>query len=124
MHVPQVAFTCLEAQQNVLRLGRSLWDICTNFEFVGCAARGKLPRQTRARINFATPPGQLWIRDLKPETTIGYVMEDVLYLETCVLNELCENGEEMFHLQSGEGFECETSRERFEAFGQLMMSMD
>ena len=82
-----------------------------------------LPRQGSARINFATPPGDLWIRDLAPDNPIGFRMEDVLYLETCVLNELCANGQEMF-AQGFEGFVCDTSAERFAAFGELMASLE
>lgn len=120
----ELAGTCLEANQNVLRLGRRLWDICVNFEFVACASHGLLPSQGSPSITFATAPGDLWIRDLAPEKTNGYRMEDVLYLETCILNELCANGEEMFALKPGETFVCATDEARFRAFGQLMATLE
>merc|ERR1711965_275605 len=73
----ELAGTCLQANANVLRLHsrEHPWNICTNFQFVGCAARGQLPRQGSPRIDFATAPQDLWVRDLAAERTNGYRME-------------------------------------------------
>ena len=122
----ELARACMDANQNVLRVHsrERPWDICSNFEFVACAARGNLPRQGLARIEFATAPGSLPIDDLQNDKTDQYRMEDVLYLEVCILNELCANNQRLFALQAGEGFLCESSRKKFDAFRDLMMGLD
>lgn len=52
---------CSAANRNILRVSamaqrKTAWDMCSNVEWVVCAAKGMLPNQGN-KIEFATPPG-------------------------------------------------------------------
>ena len=130
----ELAETCREAHENVLRLRRNRWNICVNYNYVACAATGRLPGQGSNQINFATPPSTLLLADMTTDADgalsdtrgreTGYKMTDVTYLEYCILNEICANNEQLFKVQPDEPFFCEHSQERYDAFRDLMLSMD
>ena len=125
LHHPTPPFRRNRASRTTRRHRFEPPQVCVNFNWLACAARGQLPGQGSTLIHFATPPGRLDVADLQGAAMDGYKMEDVYYLELCVLNELCENGDDIFASNEwSEGFHCQTSRERFEAFGALMMGMD
>ena len=120
----EIASACLAASYNVMRLPRRQWTICTNYEFIACAARGLLPGQGNKGVVFTAPPGSLFTRDLHANKLDGFTMEDVFYLELCVLSELCSNGADLFSREANEPFLCETSESRFTALGETLMGMD
>ena len=122
-HNEELAEQCRAAHENVLRLQRSKWDICINFVFVTCAATGRLPGQGSKQINFATPPGSLKMQDFVDDTH-GYSMGDVTFFEYCILSEICANSDDLFRVQPDEPFFCQHSRERYDVFRDLMMSLD
>ena len=103
----------------------AVYNTCQNFEWQVCAARGMLPGQGGRRIRFAFRP-----RDLDPVEgphplgscegyhpagcyNKGYASSDIFYLEVCIFNEICENGEELFHLNVGEDWQCRLSDQGF-----------
>ena len=43
-------------------------------------------------------------------------------VQVCVLNALCANGAELFHLEIGEEWHCELTHERLEQFKRWMLS--
>ena len=47
-----------------------------------------------------------------------------LTVRHCILNEICANNEQLFKVQPDEPFFCEHSQERYDAFRDLMLSMD
>mmetsp|Transcript_14792 Transcript_14792/g.41369 ORF Transcript_14792/g.41369 Transcript_14792/m.41369 type:complete len:462 (-) Transcript_14792:40-1425(-) len=120
----ELAGQCLSANMNVLRVPQRDWNICVNVQWQACAATGHLPLQRSNVIQFATPPNTLKLEDLDGRKMDGYKMEDVYFLELCVLNEICENGASIFGMEPEDEFRCEFSPERFDAFRTLMMSMD
>ena len=42
-----------------------------------------------------------------------YSSGDIFHLEVCILNELCGNGRELFHLEIGEEWHCDLSHDNF-----------
>ena len=80
------------------------------------------------QLSGATPnPGKLSLGFLDgSKWKGGYKMEDIYYFELCVLNELCENGDEMFSCMGSREheFRCKTNPRRLAAFRDLMLSMD
>jgi len=92
--------------------------------FQACAATGHLPGQESNILQFATPPSLLTLEALAGTKVDGYRIEDVYYLELCVLNEICENGGTIFGMTPDDRFRCQHSPKRFEAFRELLMAMD
>ena len=123
----ELAAQCLRSNQNVLRVPQREWNTCVNVNWVTCAATGHLPSQDSSIIRFATNPGKLSLGFLDgSKWKGGYKMEDIYYFELCVLNELCENGDEMFSCMGSreDEFRCKTNPRRLAAFRDLMLSMD
>jgi len=134
------AANCVHANQNILSLygDRVPYNICRNFEWMVCAAQGRLPGQGfERRIVFAKEPGDLypgggkgkplgdccgWAPPSKPTGGFGYTTDDIFYLEVCLFNEICNNGDALFHLKVGEDFVCDFSRQRFAALKALLLS--
>ena len=114
---------CVAANRNILSLygDRVPYNICRNLEWQVCAARGKLPYQGGRKIVFAVAPSSLdpsgatgkplgqckgWVPGRKPEGGFyGYATDDIFYLEVCMMNQICKNGEHLFHMQAGEEFQ-------------------
>lgn len=46
----------------------------------------------------------------------------VFYLEACLYNQMCENGNEIFELEVGTPFRCELSPERFRNLSTMLSS--
>ena len=104
----QIAYGCVEANQNVMRVAGGVgWTMCLNTRWVLCAARGLLPGQNHV-IRFATAPKQLRsdASDLQNKGA-WYNSNAVFYLEACLLQLLCKNGQELLTLEIGDPFVCE-----------------
>jgi len=131
---------CVAANRNILSLygDRVPYNICRNLEWQVCAAQGKLPDQGTRKMIFAIAPSALdpsggtgkplaackgWVPPRKPEGDVyGYATDDIFYLEVCVLNQICSNGERIFELRAGEEFTCEYSSERFRELQHLLLT--
>lgn len=48
--------------------------------------------------------------------------DDIFFLEVCIYNFLCTNGDQVFSLAVGEGFQCELSPQRFEMLREVLAS--
>lgn len=139
------ATRCLRANFNILSLysSRVPYNQCRNLEWGVCAAKGLLPDQRRpgadhaneqpAAIVFARAPNTLrvrgdgtrlghcsgWVPEGRPR--YGYATDDVFYLEVCTLNQICENGAELFDLNVGDPFRCQVSDERIRELQSLLL---
>jgi len=120
----EIAAECSRANENVLRVREADWNVCVNAQWQACAATGHLPGQESNIMHFVTPPSSLMLEALEGSKVDGYRMEDVYYLELCVLNEICENGGDIFGTQPDDSFRCRHSPARFDAFRELMLAMD
>ena len=49
-----------------------------------------------------------------PDTT-----DDIYYLEICLINEICENGADVFKTDGGQAFRCKFSDTRFRALQEI-----
>ena len=45
-----------------------------------------------------------------------------IYLELCLLNQICRNGDQIFRLRPGEEYECEYSAQRFRELQRLLLT--
>ena len=114
---------CVKVNRNILSMfsERMPYNICRNVEWLVCAARGQLQGQVAHDIIFATAPKTLtpdgpekplgqcggWKPEAKPAGGYGYTLDDIFYLEVCLLNEVCTNSDAMFELEAGQAFECD-----------------
>ncbi|KAL1498677.1 hypothetical protein AB1Y20_013989 [Prymnesium parvum] len=139
---------CVNANLNILSLygDRVPYNLCRNLEWMTCAARGLLPGQAyggeRSRpggsstIRFAFAPGDLdptgkahplgrcsgWRPpDARTGCSDGYATDDIFYLEVCIFNQICSNGEEIFGLEVGQPFHCDLSSQRFYELKRIVM---
>jgi len=78
---------------NRLTLWGGDWNICVNYQWVHCAANGKLPHQDGATFIF---PGVVPSGMTNPSDPGASPDPSVTMLEFCALNELCTNGAELF----------------------------
>ena len=139
------ASRCIRANFNILSLysGRVPYNQCRNLEWEVCAAKGLLPDQRRpgadhaneqpGAIVFARAPNRLrvrgdgmrlgqcsgWVPQGRP--LYGYATDDVFYLEVCILNQICENGAEIFDLNVGDPFRCQVSDARMRELQSLLL---
>lgn len=136
------AENCVRANLNILALyGERLpYNLCRNLEWMVCAAKGILPGQGGNQILFAKHPWWLfpdgrsgkplnqccgWAPDGvgKPESGVyGYTTDDIYYLEICLINEICENGADVFKTDGGQAFRCKFSDTRFRALQEILLS--
>ena len=102
-----------------------------------CAAKGELPGQRSPTIQFARAPSTLapdgstgkplghcrgWLPNQVPAGGVyGFATDDVFYLEVCLYNQICSNGERLFSLLAGERFTCEYSTARFLELQQILL---
>jgi len=111
---------CIDASLNILALngGYFPYNLCRNLEWQACAAMGKLKQQASGEIRFADAPSSLDPEELLGEcdgyfpndrNMHGYANDDIFYLEICLLNQLCLNGDSLFSLEAGEPFHCNFS---------------
>jgi len=77
---------------NRLTLWGSDWSVCVNWQWVHCAAAGKLPQQGGATFIFpgVVPSG------MNPPADPSKNDASMTMLEFCSLAELCSNGSELF----------------------------
>jgi len=131
---------CVAANRNILSLygDRVPYNICRNLEWQVCAAQGKLPDQGSRTLIFAVAPNALdpsgatgkplgackgWVPPRVPEGGVyGYATDDIFYLEVCMLNQICTNGEQLFNLRAGEEFTCQYSSESFRELQRLLLT--
>ena len=112
-----------EAGFNMLRLDVEMgWNMCRNLEWVVCALQGMLPGQGgKRKIRFATKTKLILERFLNrnldceddEKCELGYMLEDVFFVEVSIISYLCKNREELFELELGEDFECVFDRDAF-----------
>ncbi|KAL1524411.1 hypothetical protein AB1Y20_019306 [Prymnesium parvum] len=134
------AENCVHANLNILALygDRVPYNICRNLEWMVCAAKGKLPGQDKdGSIIFAKDPWWLWpggesgkpvgdccgwVPQNRPRSgSYGYATDDIYYLEICMYNEICDNGDDIFKLSTGEPFQCELSERRFHQLKDVLL---
>jgi len=131
---------CVRANLQLLAVWPSDYNLCRNFEWQACAAQGSLPDQDENRIKFAVAPGSLntggayghpfnrcsgWTPNGANSGTYpnaGYANDDIFFLETCLFNQICENGEELFRLRAGEEWRCRFSPERVYELQRILMT--
>ena len=59
---------------------------------------------------------------MPPGGVFGYTTDDIFYLETCLLNEICSNTDDLFSVDYGEPFECQFSEDGFNELQRLLLS--
>ena len=124
---------CIAANLNVLAIfdNEHPYSLCKNLEWQVCAALGRLPGQGSRTIRFATEPGGLILaegphpfgrcRGHSPKgCKIGYSSDDIYYLEICLFSQLCDNGEQLFHLEVGDDFNCKFSAARLNELKEVL----
>ena len=130
------AGNCVAANINVLSLlgSRIEFNLCRTLEWQVCGAQGVLPGQFGEKIVFATAPKSLdiwgrkslgacggWVPDGIRAKPHEYASHDVFFLETCLLHQICINGDELFELDAGQPFACNFSQPRFEELQQILV---
>jgi len=121
---------CVDHGFNILSLygDRVPYNICRNLEWQVCATQGKLLGQSTRTIKFARSPKSLapdgstgktlgrckgWVpHDLPKGGIFGYATDDIFYLEVCLFNQLCKNGDDLFRLNQGDPFVCDLDPKR------------
>jgi len=131
------AAACVQHNYNILALfGNHIpYNLCRNLEWQVCAAQGKLPGQSDAGINFATVPSSIDPNDddghglgmcqgfVEPgRGRVGYATVDIYFLEVCIYNQICSNGEELFALDELEDWQCQYDTARFDELQRLLTS--
>lgn len=130
---------CVQTNNNILSLygDRMPYNICRNLEWQVCAAKGMLPGQRTPTIRFARAPRTLapdgstgkplgkchgWVPPDRPTGGLyGYATDDIFYLEVCLYNQICSNGDELFRLDPGDAFVCAYSADRFLELEQILL---
>lgn len=134
------ANNCITSNLNILSLyPPAQYNICRNYEWQVCAARGWLPGQGGNAIVFAYPPGSLVLNggphplgscnSYAPEGCgrNAYGSGDIFYLEVCLFNTICKNGHELFamHRVGRNGltpeFRCQLDQAGVERLKQWLM---
>ena len=108
------AKTCRAMGLHVLsrRDGSTPYNMCHNFEWLVCAAKGMLEHQVEGAFSIATSPKYLDLDEhplghcrgstfpVAPRqgsrAAFGYTARDVYAFEICALSEICSNGHELF----------------------------
>ncbi len=82
---------------------------------------------------FANAPSRLpvhpWVADDRradcsgaANSSAGYTVRDVFFLELCVFRQICSNGADVFRLRAGEPFHCRFSHKGFTELQNLLLS--
>jgi len=135
------AGACANSNNNILALwgDRLQYNICRNLEWQVCAAKGMLPGQGGFGMRFSYKPGDLDVYNGGTNRALwqcrgwrapnaatgcddGYATEDIYFLEVCLFSQLCENGEDLFTLDTRDFFVCEFSEARFDELARLLMT--
>ena len=126
----QRAEWCVRANVNTLwpQYDLDRWTMCRQFQWLGCAVRGRLPGQSvhgqnaSNTIRFATAPKRVAMnafaahpigscRAYNPRygCTRGrsYASSDIFYQQVCMLSTLCKNFFRLYMLREEEDFHCE-----------------
>ena len=132
---------CIASNLNILSLyGETLpYNICRNLEWQVCGALGRIPGQglnsrhivfSRAPkdlepgVNSNKPFGQC--RGWRPTDSIscdsGYATDDIFFLEACIFNQICSNGEELWSLNVGDAWRCDLDSERFAELQAMLVA--
>ena len=136
------AKNCVASNLNILSLygDRVPYNICRNLEWMSCGAQGKLPGQRSSTIVFSKAPRELdpsptsgkpfgecrGFREQKaiqsdPHCSRGYATDDIYFLEVCLFNFMCENGDDLFRLNAGQPWTCRMSSTRFHRLRDLLL---
>lgn len=123
---------------NILQLWNpATYNVCVNYFWLVCAAKGRLHGQGSNAMRFAVRPRDMNIAgrvlpgldgeepdDVTKKFLGGrdsyslngcdeadecYSSQDIFFLEVCVLNTICDNGAELFKLEIGQDFYCQLS---------------
>jgi len=127
---------CDQFGYNILQLFGSIpYNICRNFEWQMCAAKGFLWKQASKRIVFAHAPKNVWMDGWPPfDQCHGYTdtggcdrwtefaNDDIYPLEVCLFSQVCKNHEELFSIEAGEAFECEMDVPGFRNLQSMLMA--
>ena len=52
----------------------------------------------------------------------GYATDDIFYLESCLFNQICTNGHEVWRVEKGDNFYCQFSEARVRELQQLLLT--
>jgi len=135
------AMACIHAGFNILSLygNRVPYNICRNLEWQVCAAKGLLPGQGSRTIIFGKRPADLdpSRKGGKPLGTCGgwvpsylrqehcrnnYATDDIFFLEVCTFNQICRNGEDLWHLEVGQEWRCELDETLFAELQDILLT--
>ena len=128
----QLALACESASYNILLLWRNgarRWSMCRNFEWLVCAARGKLPQQHSNEIVFANAPSTLRMGQIWRMMDIGSFSGQIVYhAEVCLLSSMCDNGAELFGSSWADrrhrAFRCALNESRLASLTQSLRATD
>jgi len=131
---------CITAGYNIFSLsGKHVpYNMCRTLEWAVCAAQGFLPGQKGKSIKFATAPntldptgasgrglgqccGSVPADERLTEGNYAYTPDDKVFMEVCLLSELCSNSDDMFELPVGAPFECDFNAVAFRELQELLL---
>jgi len=135
------AMACIHAGFNILSLygNRVPYNICRNLEWQVCAVKGLIPGQGGKKIVFGKRPGDLnpspdggkplgtcggWVPNyLQNKHCNGnYATDDIFFLEVCMFNQICKNGDDLWLLEVGQEWECEFDEWRFDELQDILLT--
>ena len=107
--------------------------MCKNVEWMLCAVEGRLATQYRqsgtaapsgGEIIFSLAPSELVMKPFDEDTMTrccgDYAENDIYYLEVCVLNEVCENSDELWRIRAGDRWRCHLSQAKYRAMQEAL----
>ena len=117
-------------------------DACASIVMVTwqvCAAKGGIPGQNSKKIVFGKKPSELNPNPNggKPLGTCGgwvpawlnnhhcrdnYATDDIFFLEICMFNQICRNGEDLWDLEVGQEWECDFDEVLFDELADLLLT--
>ena len=138
------ANNCIRSNLNILSIYDGTYNICRNLEWMICGARGRLPGQWSDKVIFSHAPNTLeplgekfgqerhhfgrcsgFRQEEFGSCDGGYATDDIFFLEVCIYNQICTNGDELFDLKVGQKWRCELDERRFkELEGWLTEPLD
>jgi hypothetical protein len=127
---------CTRANFNILSLyGEEIpYNLCRNFEWQLCAAKGTLPGQGSKHITFAGAPKDLLISGWDAKHPLGscnsyaprgcgggYASGDIFFQEVCVYDAICANRDSLWELTPGQLWQCKLDHEGYSSFSRALL---
>jgi FkbM family methyltransferase len=120
----RLAMACESANYHVLMLWRTSskpWSMCTNFKWLVCAAKGRLPNQRRNDLVLASAPTTLLSlrHDVAHMTDAQSFSGNLVYHhEVLLLAYICDNGADLLRINTKGAFQCAFNRTRYDRLAQ------